>query len=65
MVRDLIAAGIDHDAGVFENGERGVEVIGTAVADGDIAAGDRAGEEQRGGFDAVGNDVVNLRARAA
>ena len=58
---DGIGGGFGFDADFLQFAEHGAEVSGIASGDVEVAAGHGAGDEERAGFDAVGNDAV-LRA---
>ena len=45
-------------AGFLKFGDDGAEVVGVAVGDGEVAAGDGACDEEGAGLDAVGIDAV-------
>ncbi len=45
-------------AGLLQLGHERAEVFGVALGHGHVAAGDRAGDQESAGFDAVGDDGV-------
>ncbi len=60
IAHDADGVGFDRglDAGFFQLGEDGGEVRGVAAGDVEVAAGERARDDERAGLDAVGNDAV-------
>ncbi len=46
------------DAALLQLEHEGLEMLGTAARDSNVAARDRTTEQQRTGHDAIGNDLV-------
>ena len=64
MGPDETRAGLDGDARLAELAEEGLEVRGLGALDGDVAAGDGAGDEVGADLDAVGDDGMVAAAEA-